>query len=78
MTSQIIKIEPSKTRTFSSDQSQYQEWVARFCYASAKLPPKTVEHILDLMETCGDSDDIGLAHKEGMLNKLLSSQIITK
>ena len=46
-------------------QNQYQEWVARFCYASAKLPPRTVEHMLDLMETCGDSNETGLPFKEG-------------
>lgn len=67
-----INIEiPSYKKTTNSDKptfsarGQYEEWVARFCYASAKLPPATVEHILDLMETCSDSDSVGMAHKEG-------------
>lgn len=33
---------------------RYEEWVARFCYAAAKLPTETVEHILGLMEVAGD------------------------
>lgn len=65
MDDQIIQIKTDKVSTLSPAQSQYQEWVARFCYASAKLPPKTVEHMLDLMETCGDSHDIGMKHREG-------------
>lgn len=65
MESRLIQINPQHRVTEASPKSQYQEWVARFCYASAKLPPATVEHILDLMETCGDDDATGLKHKEG-------------
>lgn len=39
----------------ADNPTQYQDWVARFCYASAKLSPATVEHILSLLETCGES-----------------------
>ncbi len=66
LTSEIVI--PKKFRkdiNLSENKNQYQEWIARFCYASAKLPPNTVEHILDLMETCGDSESTGLTHKEG-------------
>lgn len=53
--SEII-ISPVKIPKKGADlPTQYQEWVARFCYASAKLPPATVEHVLSLLETCGDS-----------------------
>lgn len=65
MESQLIQIDTKRRVVETSPKAQYQEWVARFCYASAKLPPATVEHILDLMETCGDSNDTGLKHKEG-------------
>jgi len=37
-------------------RAQYEEWVARFCYAAAQLPPGTVNHFIELMETCAESD----------------------
>ena len=66
MYSQQIQVKLNRTSTkVVSQKNQYQDWIARFCYAAAKLPPNTVEHILDLMETCGDDEGAGLKHKEG-------------
>lgn len=62
--SQLIDIGETKTK-FVSPQGQYQDWIARFCYAAAKLPVGHVEHFLDLMETCSESEGTGLTHKEG-------------
>jgi hypothetical protein len=39
-------------------RAQYEEWVARFCYAAAQLPPGTVAHFIDLMETCAESQSL--------------------
>ncbi len=39
-------------------KQQYEEWVARFCYASAQLPVPTVERFLELMEACSESETI--------------------
>lgn len=41
----------------AQEPTRYQDWVARFCYAAAKMPPKTVEHILGLMEATTDTDE---------------------
>tara|TARA_R110002096_G_scaffold83982_4_gene194289 strand:+ start:422 stop:613 length:192 start_codon:yes stop_codon:yes gene_type:complete len=39
----------------AQEPTRYQDWVARFCYAAAKMPPQTVEHILGLMEATADT-----------------------
>jgi len=67
MDTQLIKIDVSGANKGcrSQSQNQYGEWVARFCYAAAMLPPSTVDHMLDLMETCGSSDSPVSTQKEG-------------
>lgn len=57
MQNREIEIELPLENT-GSQKGQYQEWVARFCYASAQLSPALVEHFLGLMETCSDSDSV--------------------
>ncbi len=51
----VIKTLTPATKA-TMNPNQYQEWVARFCYAAAKMPPATVEQILSLMETASESD----------------------
>lgn len=53
--SEII-IEPTWVKSKECDSpSQYQEWITRFCFAASKLPPTTVEHVISLLETCGET-----------------------
>lgn len=58
-----ITLPPKDSR--STAQSQYQEWVARFCYASAQLSPGLVEHFLGLMETCSESETLPNKQSQG-------------
>lgn len=51
----LVNLDAFKERR-PQNPNQYQEWVARFCYAAAKMPPATVEQILSLMETASESD----------------------
>lgn len=49
----------------SPARAQYEEWVARFCYAAAQLPPTTVAHFIDLMETCAESNTLEPGQQRG-------------
>ncbi len=49
----------------SPARAEYEEWVARFCYAAAQLPPATVAHFIDLMETCAESNALEPGQQRG-------------
>lgn len=54
--SEIVVKALTPTTKANMSPTQYQEWVARFCYAAAKMPPATVEQILSLMEVASEAE----------------------
>lgn len=51
-----IKIDVSAISSRKSlPATQYQDWVARFCYSAAAMPAETVEHILSIMELSSEA-----------------------